>query len=305
MVTSVGTLPDIASPKRRERVMHGVTNRLRNSPSPRRLCQAPNPKALVEESFMKNFDDQRSLMASIRSSNMTYAPEHHSYSVPPPLPMHQDIWRSMKNLPREGKHVSPAVPPSGIPGLLGQTGCESFVPRTPRDVIAFAASPRAATGGDVSPRVSRRSQATLPGSADSPVKQTAAQIFMSGDKMSRPTALKLPPSIVVHVRAGYHTHPDTLPLTQPMRGTGSYADHDSRFDANTRGLNICRVTQEEKLRDRVMHEAKIEVTRQKTSAVIASRTADGERTVRIDEGRIRSKALQRSQYQERMSKYTH
>ena len=120
---------------------------------------------------------------------------------------------------------------------------------------------------------------------------TAAQRFLQGDFYSKPSVLPnvLPAPPPVHKRSGATYLPDTLPPTQAAPGTGLYLPPDRQFDANTRGLNMGRVAQEEKLKAAVAKEVKTLVAREKERAVVESRLA--------------AKSRQRSEYQDRMSRY--
>ena len=74
-----------------------------------------------------------------------------------------------------------------------------------------------------------------------------------------------------------------------------------------RGLDIGLMFQHEKMMKLAAKETKTAIRREKEAAVVASRQAEGERGLRIEEGRIRSKAAQYEQYRERLSayKFTH
>jgi hypothetical protein len=305
-------LPDVSSPKRSDRVVHGVSNR---GISPRdrtaRLCTLPNPRATVDESFMKNFNDQRGIISSIRDSNVVHAPNHHTYTVPPPLPVARDALQSMRSEPAHYATLSPSRPPRGMAAILGQHNGETLYPPAPH---AFAnprsqgVSPR--RHSDLSASVSRpvplgSPLAATPHTAEIARRPTAAERFLQGEKYSKPSTLPqaLPLPIQANPRAGATLRQDTLPLTQCAAGTGLFASTEQRFDANTRGLNISRVAQEEKLRQKVAQEVKTAIMREKERLVVESRTADGLRGMRIEEGRIASKARQRAEYQGRMASY--
>lgn len=313
-------LPGVASPKRKERVIHGVSNR---GSSPRhhasvRLCQLPNARATVDERFMKNIDNQRYIHDAMRESRAVHAPDHHSYAVPPPLPSAGSLLQTMRSEPPEVRALAPASPPRGMAGLLGQEASERLRPPealysasqtvnpTPRRTRTAERSPRSSSAHATSDEVrAATSPRNLVATAGAEARPTAAQRFLQGDLYSKPSVLPsmLPAAPPVNPRSGATYRPDTLPLTQASPGTGSYAPPETRFDANTRGLNIARVAQEAKLRDQVAKEVKTAVRREKERAVVESRLADGMRSLRVEEGRILSKARQRADYQQRMSTY--
>jgi hypothetical protein len=329
-------LPNVPSPKKRERVMHGVSNRHGVSPrahhhlSPR-LCQMPDPRATVDASFMRNFNDQRHIVQEMKASTVVHAPDHHGYRVPPKLPAALDMLGTMRAEPPNARSLAPAKPPKGLAGLL-HDGEPTEILRPAPDASPFGGKSRVV---EMSPR-RRHSAVTTPGrgaasdyaasersnslsssqqaaspsrghasTAPTTNRLTAAQRFMQGDSYSKPSVLPnvLPAPPPVHKRSGATYVPDTLPLTQAAPGTGSYEAPEKRFDANTRGLNMGRVAQEEKLKSYVAKEVKTTVRREQERAVVESRLADGQRGLRIEEGRIAAKSRQRGEYQERMTKY--
>lgn len=159
-----------------------------------------------------------------------------------------------------------------------------------------------------SPRQNRTADPqTSPRKPPAEGRLTAAQAFLQGgmhqDRQRHILPAALPASVAVNQRSTSNLPRDTLRLTQADPHSGLFASPESRFDATTRGLGGGLVAQQDKLRAQVAKEVKTHVRREKEAAVIASRVADGERQLRVADGRIRAKATQREQYQTRMASY--
>ena len=281
---------------------------------PRRLCQFPNPKAQVMIETSPDFHDPRGIDTVRTEMTWKQAPNSHGFARPPPLPSAKEVLLTMNNASPDTKlRRSDTSPVKGIPGMVtvAQQAEDHLRLSGPGPALReIHASPPRQHDGLPSPlRRSVRAESTvaseLSGAPPKDRRMTAAEVFLQGGTQAPSTA---PPPLVAQVdsckgRGGHATRAQTMWMTQAAPGTASYAPPDSRFDGNTRGLGVGLVAQQDKLKAQVASEVKTLVRRSKEAAVVASRTSDGERQLRIEEGRIRSKAMQRAGYTDRLSQY--
>lgn len=298
-----------ASPVRHkpERTIKGVSNLATLEAKPRRLCQLPNPKATVLQQTIPDMHNPRNIDNALYESRVVHAPEHRAYSKPPPLPSALQLLGTIKQVPPDVHLTNKHNIVCGIPGLVKVASQSEDVLRLPQASdgipVIRTTSPRkkSSTCGMSQQSSHTCSEVNL---APTPKRLTAAEIFLQGGAsiIGKSPDLKSPVN-PTEGRSGSTKRPDTYWLTQPQPGTALYSEPSTRFDANTRGLGCGLVAQQDKLKAQVASEIKTVTRRRKEAEVIASRTADGERQLRIEEGRIRSKALQKAGYNERMAQY--
>ena len=307
----------------RERKVKGVSNQhsvaafvggglgtVTTTSKPRRLCRFPDPKAQVARDTSPDMHDPRHIDSAIIEAGWKRAPESHKFAVPPALPSAKAVLGTMREVAPDTRLLHAGVPGRavvrGIPGMVEVSPTAEDVvrvPVAPPTLLETKASPPRRVTGEPSP-LRKIAPPTAPSETGSR-RLTAAEVFLQGDAVLPrvpPPPLK-PPVEATKGRGGCATRAETLWMTQSVPGTASYAPPDARFDRNTCGLGCGLVAQQDKLRAQVASEVKTAVRRAKEAAVIASRTAEGERQLRIEEGRIRSKAAQAAEYRERLSHY--
>lgn len=302
---------------RKARNIHGTTNRV-----PRHLCQQANPAETVASYYMSNIDNQRHISNQLNDSLIPTVDAILSKDRSQPPPQLPTANVALSALPKPGDKKPDKVLLSGLAGILpaadNTTGVNDHESRKTMQVMipshrhgvaptgTFGAL-EATTMSSSPKRLSARSNATTNDSESVARGQNAALAFVGGSAGKLPSGVTptLPPMPVIHTRMEKRDdHAKlTFGLTQPDQRSSQYINPTNQYASSGRGLEMGLLMQQDKMHKLAAKETKTSIRREKEAAVVASRVADGDRGVRITEGRIRSKAKQYETYKERLSQY--
>ena len=279
---------------RKQRTVHGTTNH-----RTQHLCRMPNPSETVNKMTIGEYPhDVRGLNRELKDSLVSTAHDHvqrgHKSAPPPALPKPGELYKQLNSAPI----VADGRPAFGLTGALPSPDGSRMNDVYKPERLAPVSEPRNRNlhdGFSMKEIKGRVPWESTPRSAVGPPS------VVSAAPSSTFGSLPNPPE---HYRRGGNNNASTtFSLMQPEHNTALYIPPKAQFDPSSRGLASSLQPQLDKLRAAAAKEEKSRIRREKEAAVVASRKAEGDKALRLDENRIKSKALQLETYKQRLSAY--